>query len=49
MPRDTAGEKVGMFCLVAWETRRIVTSDAFNPLPLLIVDEIGGVPAGRGG
>ena len=24
-------------------------SVAFNPLPLLIVDEIGGVPEGRGG
>ena len=23
--------------------------DTFNTLPLLIVDEIGGVPAGRGG
>ena len=49
IPRDTAGEKVRMFCLVAQKTRRIVTSNAFNPLPLLIADEIGGVPAGRGG
>ena len=26
-----------------------VRSSTFNPLPLLIVDEIGGVPVGRGG
>ena len=28
---------------------KTVQSDTFNPLPLLIADEIGGVPAGRGG
>ena len=28
---------------------KTVQSDTFNPLPLLIADEIGGVPVGRGG
>ena len=28
---------------------KTVQSDTFNPLPLLIADEIGGVPEGRGG
>ncbi len=28
---------------------KTVQSDTFNPLPLLIADEIGGVLAGRGG
>ena len=28
---------------------KTVQSDTFNPLPLLIADEIGGVPAGQGG
>jgi len=28
---------------------KTVQSDTVNPLPLLIADEIGGVPAGRGG
>ena len=27
---------------------KTVQCDTFNPLPLLIADEIGGVPAGRG-
>jgi len=28
---------------------KTVQSDTFNTLPLLIADEIGGVPEGRGG
>ena len=45
-------------CYGVWQGRRIliklrrgktVQRETFNPLPLLIADEIGGVAAGRGG
>ena len=45
--RDTAGRRENTH--KASERIKAVQEDTFNTLPLLIVDEIGGVPAGRGG
>ena len=35
--------------LIKLRRSKTVQRETFNPLPLLIADEIGGVPAGRGG
>ena len=45
--RDTAGRRENTH--KASERIKAVQKGTFNTLPLLIVDEIGGVPAGRGG
>ena len=45
--RDTAGRRENTH--KASERLKAVQEDTYNTLPLLIVDEIGGVPAGRKG
>ena len=49
-PRNTTGHgKGGGEYSTKLRRDKTVQSDTFNPLPLLIADEIGGVPEGRGG
>ena len=43
------GTRQGRRILIKLRRGKNVQSETFNPLPLLIADEIGGVPAGRGG
>ena len=48
-PCKVTGVRQGRRILIKLRRGKTVQSETFNPLPLLIVDEIGGVPAGRGG
>ena len=48
-PCKVTGVRQGRRILIKLRRGKTVQSETFNPLPLLIADEIGGVPAGRGG
>ena len=49
IPRNATGHGKGGEYPTKLRRYKTVQSDTFNPLPLLIADEIGGVPEGRGG